>query len=227
MPAAGDVALRFRAKLFGRPVDEAIVKRGEEALPAPLAILEDHLTHNRWIMGAGFGLVDCAYCPILNVIEKSDFSLARFPRVAAISTRVALARAGSRRPGSLACSRRNGGWPSLRLTLRGCYLGSYISYNAKKMVENEYLAHERSVHDRRSVHVRLTEKGIKLRDSLSAMHRRHVEMLPGAAVSADDLQSAGATLRRLERFWMRATDLMQRPQPLAPVSSPPARPLFA
>ena len=52
MPAAGDVALRFRAKLFGRPVDEAIVKRGEEALPAPLAILEDHLTHNKWMMGA-------------------------------------------------------------------------------------------------------------------------------------------------------------------------------
>jgi glutathione S-transferase len=52
-------------------------------LPAPLAILEDHLTHNKWIMGAEFGLVDCAYCPILNVIEKSDFSLAQFPRVAA------------------------------------------------------------------------------------------------------------------------------------------------
>ena len=35
------------------------------------------------------------------------------------------------------------------LTLRGCYLGSNVSYNVKKMVENEYLAHERSVHDRR------------------------------------------------------------------------------
>ena len=33
------------------------------------------------------------------------------------------------------------------LTLRGCYLGSNVSYNVKKMVENEYLAHERSVHD--------------------------------------------------------------------------------
>ena len=51
------------------------------------------------------------------------------------------------------------------LTLRGCYLGSNVSYNVKKMVENEYLAHERSVHDRRSIHVRLTEKGIKLRDA--------------------------------------------------------------
>ena len=113
------------------------------------------------------------------------------------------------------------------LILRGCYLGSNVSYNVKKMVENEYLAHERSVHDRRSIHVRLTEKGIKLRDSLTAMHRRHAEMLSRAAVSADDLQTAGVTLRRLERFWMRATDLRQRPQPLAPVSSPPARPLFA
>jgi DNA-binding MarR family transcriptional regulator len=55
------------------------------------------------------------------------------------------------------------------LTLRGCYLRSNVSYNVKKRVENEYLAHERSVHDRRSIHVRLTEKGIKLRDSLIAM----------------------------------------------------------
>ncbi len=77
------------------------------------------------------------------------------------------------------------------LTLRGCYLGSNVSYNVKKMVENEYLAHERSVHDRRSIHVRLTEKGIKLRDSLAAMHRCHAEMLSQAAVSADDLQAAG------------------------------------
>jgi len=113
------------------------------------------------------------------------------------------------------------------LILRGCYLGSNVSYNVKKMVENEYLAHERSVHDRRSFHVRLTEKGIKLRDSLTVMHRRHAEMLSRAAVSADDLQATGVTLRRLERFWIRAADLVPRPQRLAPGSSPPAQPLFA
>jgi DNA-binding MarR family transcriptional regulator len=71
------------------------------------------------------------------------------------------------------------------LTLRGCYLGSNVSYNVRKMVENEYLAHERSVHDRRSVHVRLTEKGIKLRDSLTTMHRRQAEMLSRAARLSD------------------------------------------
>ena len=113
------------------------------------------------------------------------------------------------------------------LTLRGCYLGSNVSYNVKKMVENEYLAHKRSVHDRRAIHVRLTEKGIKLRDSLTAMHRRHNEMLSQASVSADDLRAAGITLRRLENFWTRAADLGQRPQRPAPVSSLPAQPLFA
>ena len=102
-----------------------------------------------------------------------------------------------------------------------------LSYNVKKMVENEYLAHERSVHDRRSVHVRLTEKGVKLRDRLTAMHRRHSEKLAQTALGPDDFQATSATLRRLERFWIRAADLVQRPQPLAPGSSSPARPLFA
>ena len=83
MPPAGDVALRLRAKLFGRPVDAAAVERGEQALLAPLTIVEDHLAHNKWMMGAEFSLVDCAYCPVLNVIEKSGFGFADFPRVAA------------------------------------------------------------------------------------------------------------------------------------------------
>jgi hypothetical protein len=39
--------------------------------------------------------------------------------------------------------------------------------------------------------------------------------------------SRAATLRRLERFWIRTADLVQRPQPLTPDVSPPAQPLFA
>ena len=97
------------------------------------------------------------------------------------------------------------------LTLRGCYLGSNVSYNVKKMVENGYLEQERSVHDRRSIHVRLTDKGRRLRDRLSEMHQRHIELLQQTAVSDDDLQMVTTTLRRLERFWIRAGDLVQRP----------------
>jgi DNA-binding MarR family transcriptional regulator len=97
------------------------------------------------------------------------------------------------------------------LTLRGCYLGSNVSYNLKKLVENGYLAQERSLHDRRSTNVRLTEKGSKLRDRLNAMHRRHVEMLNQTAITAADLTAATVTLRGLERFWIRAGELVQQP----------------
>jgi DNA-binding MarR family transcriptional regulator len=97
------------------------------------------------------------------------------------------------------------------LTLRGCYLGSNVSYNVKKMVENGYLGQERSVHDRRSIHVKLTEKGRALRDRLTDMHRRHIEMLGQTPVTDDNLQEVIVTLRRLERFWVRAGDLVGRP----------------
>jgi DNA-binding MarR family transcriptional regulator len=96
------------------------------------------------------------------------------------------------------------------LTLRGCYLGSNVTYNVKAMVEQGYLAQQRSLHDRRSVRVRLTEKGKQLRDGLMAVHSRHVNMLPHAAVTVDDLQTAEITLQRLERFWSHTGKFVQR-----------------
>ena len=92
------------------------------------------------------------------------------------------------------------------LTWRGCYLGSNVSYNVKKMVETGYLAQERSKHDRRSIHVKLTAKGRKLRDQLSAMHERYIAMLTQTAITPADLEAAVITLRRLERFWMHGSD---------------------
>src|SRR3954469_12222732 len=89
------------------------------------------------------------------------------------------------------------------LMSRGYYLGSNVSYNVKKMVENGYLVQERSVHDRRSIHVRLTDKGRTLRDRLDEMHRRHIEMLGQTTITDSDLQGVVTTLHRLERFWMR------------------------
>jgi len=51
---------------------------------------------------------------------------------------------------------------------------------------------------------------VKLRDRVSVMHQRHQEMLSQAPINMEDLQTVGATLRRLERFWIRASDLVQR-----------------
>jgi glutathione S-transferase len=83
IPHAGEVALRIRAKVLGIPVDEATVARGEKALPAPITVIDGQLAKGRWILGPEFSLADCAYCPILNVIEKAGFSFAEFPRVTA------------------------------------------------------------------------------------------------------------------------------------------------
>jgi glutathione S-transferase len=83
MPAAGEVALRIRAKVVGIPVDETVVAHGEQALTAVLPIVEGHLGSHKWFLGGEFSLVDCAYCPVLNVIEKAGFSLAGFPKVSA------------------------------------------------------------------------------------------------------------------------------------------------
>src|SRR5436305_2093731 len=93
------------------------------------------------------------------------------------------------------------------LTQRGCYLGSNVSYNVKKLVETGYLEQERSTHDRRAIHHTLTKKGLSLRDQLSLMHQRHVEMLKETAVTQADLEAVIVTLGRLERFWMHTSDL--------------------
>ena len=50
------------------------------------------------------------------------------------------------------------------LKTRGHYQGSNVSYNLKKLVESGYVHHERSATDKRSVRVRLTDKGRAIRE---------------------------------------------------------------
>lgn len=101
------------------------------------------------------------------------------------------------------------------LTLRGCYIGTNASYNLKKMVENHYLELERSVHDRRSVYVQLTKKGHQLQKRLAEMHTKHLEMLEQFGVTDNDLAGVVAMLRRLESFWINASDLSSRSRQFA------------
>jgi DNA-binding MarR family transcriptional regulator len=87
------------------------------------------------------------------------------------------------------------------LTMRGFYLGSNVSYNVKKMVENGYLMQERSIHDKRSVRVRLSDKGRKLNEGLSRLYKRHEERLIAAGLTDDRLQTMNQVLHDLEAFW--------------------------
>lgn len=90
------------------------------------------------------------------------------------------------------------------LTIRGFYLGSNVSYNLKKMIENGYLVQERSTHDRRSVRVRCSDKGLKLCKVLQAIFDNHVIALGKGYVTSEDLDATNKTLKRLERFWTDA-----------------------
>ena len=87
------------------------------------------------------------------------------------------------------------------LTVRGYYLGSNVSYNVKKMVENGWLVQERSVHDKRSVRVRLSDKGRKLNDAMTALYKKHESRLADAGLANARLESMNHVLRDLETFW--------------------------
>lgn len=92
------------------------------------------------------------------------------------------------------------------LRTRGYYLGSNVSYNVKKMVENGYLIQERSVHDKRSIRVRLSDKGTDLRNMISDMFKRHEQTLSGTEITAQNLVDLNKTLKMLERFWAHQTN---------------------
>jgi DNA-binding MarR family transcriptional regulator len=88
------------------------------------------------------------------------------------------------------------------LSKRGYYLGSNVSYNLKKLVEMGFLDHQRSRVDRRSVRIKLTEKGSEVRDIVDALYQKHVgavEQVGG--INADEFGVLNKVLHRLERFW--------------------------
>jgi len=87
------------------------------------------------------------------------------------------------------------------LTARGYYLGSNVSYNVKKMVENQYLVQERSPHDRRSVRIKLSPKGLELHKSIHENLERQAASLGNAKITAEELTQAADVMRKIERFW--------------------------
>lgn len=88
------------------------------------------------------------------------------------------------------------------LKSRGYYQGSNVSYNLKKLVEMGYMHHQRCEIDRRSVRVRLTEKGRAVRDVVAGLFARHAEGLRERDIlGPGGIDEVNESLRRLERFW--------------------------
>ena len=88
------------------------------------------------------------------------------------------------------------------LRTRGYYLGSNVSYNLKKLVEMNFLDHQRSRVDRRSVRIKLTDKGREVRDIVENLYQKHVQTVEQVGgIGAPELQTLNKALQRLERFW--------------------------
>ncbi len=88
------------------------------------------------------------------------------------------------------------------LKSRGYYQGSNVSYNLKKLVDMEFMHHQRCEIDRRSVRVRLTEKGRKIRDVVGELFARHADGLEEKGVLGNDgIEEINSSLRRMERYW--------------------------
>src|SRR2546423_977098 len=74
------------------------------------------------------------------------------------------------------------------LRTRGYYLGSNVSYNLKKLVEMGFLDHQRSRVDRRSVRIKLTEKGPHVCETVRALYEKHVRTVEQVGgIAADDV----------------------------------------
>ena len=88
------------------------------------------------------------------------------------------------------------------LKSRGYYQGSNVSYNLKKLVELGYMHHQRSEIDRRSVRVRLTEKGRRVRGQLTDLFARHAEGLgKRGLIDPASMENINQSLKRMERYW--------------------------
>jgi DNA-binding MarR family transcriptional regulator len=88
------------------------------------------------------------------------------------------------------------------LRTRGYYLGSNVSYNLRKLAETGFIDHQRSCIDRRSVRIKLTNKGREVSDIVNALYQKHVgtvEQVGG--IHCDEFVTLNKSLQRLERFW--------------------------
>jgi DNA-binding MarR family transcriptional regulator len=88
------------------------------------------------------------------------------------------------------------------LRTRGYYLGSNVSYNLKKLVEMEFLDHQRSRVDRRSVRIKLTAKGQEVRDIVDTLYQKHIRTVEQVGgINSEEFATLNKSLHRLERFW--------------------------
>ncbi len=91
------------------------------------------------------------------------------------------------------------------------------------------MTQQRAEHDRRSIHVKLTEKGEKFWRVLNGMFERHAGLLDEAEIEEEQLAAVSTHLKSIERFWnLVRAGVPRAPEPLVgrPVTSEEASSYF-
>ena len=66
------------------------------------------------------------------------------------------------------------------------------------------------MHDRRSFHVRASDKGLEIYRAISTLFDRQADELLGNQISEDALTEANQALKRLQQFWSTPAGLASR-----------------
>lgn len=83
---------------------------------------------------------------------------------------------------------------------RGYYLGSNVSYNLKKLVENGYFVQEKSQHDKRASKIRLSEKGLKLYEKVDKILTKQSLNLHHNGMGEKNITDVLKLMRKLESY---------------------------
>ncbi len=88
------------------------------------------------------------------------------------------------------------------LMSRGCYLGSNVSYNLKKLADQGLVKQQNSHNDRRAVIVSLTPAGLEVAKTVEQLYERQMASLEQlSGITAQDFTTIITAMKRLDRFW--------------------------
>lgn len=85
------------------------------------------------------------------------------------------------------------------LTAQDYYLGSNVSYNLRKLVENGYLLQEPNKYDRRSSEIKRTKKGLEFSEKLDHIFQNQWKFIKEKGIGEDKMKDLILTLSSLGR----------------------------
>ena len=84
---------------------------------------------------------------------------------------------------------------------RGYYQGSNVSYNIKKLTDYGYLDQERALHAKRSITVKLTDKGRQVVSGVRELEEKNGMKFLDNIGDPETMTNTIEVLRKLERTW--------------------------